>query len=68
MSMQDKIDAARYRLVRSMFFDDEILAELAQANKDPETPEAFDAAIDAVLRKRGMCPHGGDGDYDGDRP
>ena len=46
-----KLDATRYAFLRNLPGNPELLAMLNTINADPETPDEFDAVIDAAIAK-----------------
>ena len=48
---RDVRDAARYRFIREAAHDAAKLEELNKANRDPQTREEFDSAVDTAMSK-----------------
>ena len=46
-----KLDVTRYAFLRNLPGNPELLALLTAINADPETPDEFDAVIDAAIAK-----------------
>ena len=43
-------DAERYRFIRESAYDSAKMERLNKANRDPQTREEFDGAVDAAMR------------------
>lgn len=48
---QQQREAARYRFLRDATADAAKLEALNRANKDPQTPDEFDAAVDLAMSR-----------------